>query len=211
MKIVNFALIISFLCISHVTLKADVDDFCAYPHASISKFCKKTVGNSIEDAVLYCSTERMMGSSQVQFDWPIDTHDFWISSLFGPRTHRGVTKPHMGIDMAAAKGTAVKSAAPGKVIRPYKEGDESGKGYGNVIEVLHKGGFVTRYAHLDEILVDYGDMVGRGDIIGTVGATGNVHGKGDPSHLHFEIIHKSGQRRDPLKYLYCTDVAFAKP
>lgn len=211
MKIVNFALIVSFLCISQVVLSAELDDFCAYPHASISKFCKKTVGSSIEDAILYCRTEKIMGSSQVQFDWPINTHDFWISSLFGQRTHRGVTKPHMGIDMAAVKGTAVKAAAPGKVIRAEKEGDSSGKGYGNVIEILHKGGFVTRYGHLHDIVVQKGDMVSRGEMIGTVGATGNVRGKGDPSHLHFEIIDKSGQRHNPLKYLYCADVAFAKP
>ena len=113
---------------------------------------------------------------------------------------------HKGIDMAAPTGTSVRSAAPGKVLRA----EHDVAGYGSVIEILHKGGMVTRYAHLDQFLVQKGQKVARAEQIATVGSTGNARGSSDPSHLHFEILDQYNQQVDPLLYLYCSEVAFQK-
>jgi murein DD-endopeptidase MepM/ murein hydrolase activator NlpD len=207
MKISNIALytFIRILLFSS-SMQADLDHICAYSNESVVKFRKKSVGKSIKEAIEYCVSENMLGSGKVYFAWPVDLCDFWVSSLFGPRTHHGVTKHHGGVDMAALSGTVVKSAAAGKVIKT----EQGASGYGNVIEILHKTGMVTRYGHLDEIRVEESDKVVTGQMIGTVGATGNVRGTNDPSHLHFEILDKHGKRVDPLKHLYCSEVAFKK-
>ena len=119
------------------------------------------------------------------FSWPIDRSQFWLSSLFGPRKikHRG-WKFHYGIDMAAVRGTAVYAAATGIVLESHFH-----KGYGNCIIVAHNKKYKTRYAHLDKRKVKVGQKVERGQVIGTVGATGAVFSKygRDASHLHFEV------------------------
>lgn len=201
-KISLYAFIRMLLLFSNT--QADLDHICAHSNESVAKFRKKSVGTSTEEAVQYCVAQNLIGPGKVYFDWPVDLCEFWVSSLFGPRTHRGVTKHHGGVDMASYQGTTVKASAPGKVIKA--EGGVAG--YGNVIEILHKAGMVTRYGHLDEIMVQAGDKVARGEMIGTVGATGNARGKSDPSHLHFEILNKDGKRVNPLDYLYCSEVAF---
>ncbi len=185
------------------TMQADLNHICAYSNESVAKFRKKSVGASTKEAVEYCVAQNLIGAGKVYFDWPVDLCKFWVSSLFGLRTHRGITKHHGGIDLASYQGTDVKAAAPGKVIKA----DGGIAGYGNVVEILHKTGMVTRYAHLDEIMVQAGEKVARGETVGTVGATGNTRGKNDPSHLHFEIL-KEGKRVNPLEYLYCSEVAF---
>lgn len=79
--------------------------------------------------------------------------------------------------------------------------------YGNMIEIEHGGGkIITRYAHLDKMLVSVGQKVSVGQIIGKVGSTGNVRGA-DPSHLHFELFY-NGTRMDPLKYLYSAEINY---
>jgi murein DD-endopeptidase MepM/ murein hydrolase activator NlpD len=205
MKISNISIYVFIRTLLFFSMaQADLDHICAYTNESVVKFRNRSVGSSIHDAVEYCQSENMLGSGKVYFAWPVDLCDFWVSSLFGPRTHHGVTKHHGGVDMAAASGTQVKSAAAGKVIKT----EEGAPGYGNVIEILHKMGMVTRYGHLDEIMVAEGDKVVTGEMIGTVGSSGNVRGKNDPSHLHFEILDKNGKRVNPLKHLYCSEVAF---
>lgn len=199
MKILNFAL---FIFLSMISVLIIPQDHCMYPNESVSKFCRKTIGNSAAEAVRICTAEKLFG---MIFEWPIEHSDFWVSSLFGPRVHKGITKHHGGIDLAAVTGTAIKASGDGKVIRS----DGDAPGYGNVVEILHKGGLVTRYGHMQDILVRKGDRVNRGDMIGTVGSTGNVRGQRDASHLHFEII-KDGKRIDPLKHLYCSGVSFQK-
>lgn len=176
---------------------------CAYSNESVVKFRKNLVGENPREALRICMADKIVGKNSIFFEWPVDLCDFWVSSLFGPRTHRGVTKMHEGVDLAAFKGTAVKAAASGVVVRA----DSNVPGYGTLVEISHSKGFKTRYGHLDEILIQVGDKINRGDLIGTVGATGRVRGKKDPSHLHFEILHH-GTKVNPLKYLYCGEVAF---
>ncbi len=84
-----------------------------------------------------------------------------------------------GINIKAPKGTGVRAAENGTVVYSGNEID----GYGNLVLVRHSGGYVTAYAHLDKMLAKKGDVVRRGQTLGTVGATGHV----DSPQLHFEI------------------------
>ena len=130
------------------------------------------------------------------FSWPIDPSRFWLSSMFGPRKNPRGWKFHQGIDMAAIRGTPVKSVAPGEVMEARVD-----PGYGKTILLSHGNQYQTRYAHLDKILVSVGQYVERGTVIGRVGATGNVRSMGfDGSHLHFEV-HSGGRRVNPLYLL----------
>jgi murein DD-endopeptidase MepM/ murein hydrolase activator NlpD len=112
-----------------------------------------------------------------------------VTSYFGARRWGG--RIHVGLDIAAPLGTAVRAPADGVVIvaGPYPY-------YGQVIFLDHGGGFTTRYGHLSAAGVKKGDRVERGDIIGRVGATGLATG----SHLHYEV-RINGVPVDPYNYL----------
>ncbi|MEX0849712.1 MAG: M23 family metallopeptidase [Candidatus Dependentiae bacterium] len=131
----------------------------------------------------------------IDFIWPIEKQKFWLSSYFGMRKlPSGRKQFHNGIDMAALKGTRVKSAASGIVERAY----EDPVGYGKTIIIKHNKIYKTRYAHLDKMLVTQGQSVKQGQLIGHVGSTGNVRKTGrDASHLHFEV-YSHEKRVNPL-------------
>ena len=117
-------------------------------------------------------------------------------SGFGVRInpfHKGKYS-HQGLDLAAPRGTAVYATAPGKVIRINRSSLQAG--YGNYIEVDHGNGFVTRYAHLEDILVKTGQQVTKDEQIGLVGSTG---GSIVP-HIHYEIIQRD-ENVDPMIYM----------
>jgi murein DD-endopeptidase MepM/ murein hydrolase activator NlpD len=88
-----------------------------------------------------------------------------------------------GVNIAAPKGTAVRAAQDGEVV--YS--GSALQGYGNLILVRHKNGWVTAYAHLDRILAKRGARVVRGETIGAVGTTGGV----SAPQLHFEMRRKN--------------------
>lgn len=102
-----------------------------------------------------------------------------ITSEFGERevTSKVMSSDHKGIDIAANKGTKIKSSITGKV-----EEASSNSQYGNFIKIK-KDNILTVYAHCDTLKVSKGDKVKKGDVIATVGSTGNSTGP----HLHFEI------------------------
>lgn len=103
-----------------------------------------------------------------------------ISSPFGnrrdPFTRRLALHP--GIDFPDPRGTIVHAAADGKVIYAAWM-----SGYGNLVEIDHGNGYVSRYGHLSAFLVQPGDEVEAGDPVGKVGSTGRSTGP----HVHFEL------------------------
>ena len=94
---------------------------------------------------------------------------------------------HSGIDLAAARGTPVRATLPGIVTVVV-----SATGYGLHAVIDHGGGLSSLYGHLDTVLVYSGDIVIAGQVIGTVGSSGNATGP----HLHFEI-RRDGIAEDP--------------
>jgi hypothetical protein len=109
--------------------------------------------------------------------------DYRVSSGFGIRNDpfTGGLAMHEGLDFTAMSGTPVVATAKGTVTRSGWD-----FGYGNVVEVQHAEGFATRYAHLSKRLVQVGDVVERGGVLGEVGSTGRSTGP----HLHYEVFNK---------------------
>jgi len=114
----------------------------------------------------------------------------YISSSFNPRRKHPVTgriKAHRGIDYAAKTGTPVVASGDGKVIKA---------GYtrfnGNYVIIQHRSKYQTKYLHLHKRKVKKGQKVKQGQLIGTVGATGQVTG----AHLHYEFL-VNGVHRNP--------------
>lgn len=122
--------------------------------------------------------------------WPVRG---MLSSGFGVRISPFTdTKVfHQGLDILAPSGTAVQAAAGGRVVR---SGYESL--FGNVVVVEHGQGYRTLYAHMAERAVSAGDIIERGDTLGTVGVTGRTTGP----HLHFEV-HANGLPVNPTRFL----------
>ena len=112
------------------------------------------------------------------FSWPLEKERFWISSYFGNRRGR----MHYGLDLAAHAGTPIYASEDGKVVFV---GD--GGPYGNMVLMEHDEKYKTRYAHMQDMHVQVGDDIKKGDVIGTVGNTGHVMGK-NGNHLHFEVL-----------------------
>lgn len=110
-----------------------------------------------------------------------------LTSRFGTRWGRS----HTGIDVASPVGTDIKAADKGEVIfAGWKSG------YGKLVIVKHEDGIETYYAHCDELKVKVGESVSKGQLLATVGKTGQVTGP----NLHFEV-RKNGKALDPLKYV----------
>ena len=124
--------------------------------------------------------------SSSKFSWPVRGK---IVSGYGAK---GNGLFNDGINIASAKGTAVKSAENGVVAYAGNEV----KGMGNLIIVQHSDGWMTVYAHMNEMLVKRGVKVDVGQKIGTVGKTGKV----DEPQLHFEI-RKGTKAYNPTQYL----------
>ena len=117
-----------------------------------------------------------------------------ITSDFGARVDPvyGVQAYHEGIDIADDYGTQVVATAAGTVIFA---GPTDG-GYGNLVEIDHGNGIVTRYGHNSVVLVSPGQQVRQGDVISLMGSTGKSTG----SHLHYEVD-VNGTPVDPIVFL----------
>ena len=155
------------------------------------------VAARVERLARRIETARALGFALVQrpaparLRWPVEQAG--LSSTFGMRVHPidGKRRLHQGIDLAAAAGKVVSSAAPGWVVRTGWAG-----GYGLIVEVRHPGDLTTRYSHLSAILCSPGDAVSAGQPLGLVGRTGLATGP----HLHFEVW-RGGEASDPLPWL----------
>jgi murein DD-endopeptidase MepM/ murein hydrolase activator NlpD len=119
--------------------------------------------------------------------------DGFISSFFGRRVDpfSGYTAFHSGVDFAGAPGAQVVAVATGVVTW-------SGErfGYGNLVEVNHGNGYLTRYAHNSANLVKVGDTVQKGQVLSLIGSTGHSTGP----HVHFEVLH-DGSPVDPMAFI----------
>lgn len=125
-------------------------------------------------------------NSGIDLVWPVQGP---ILSSYGPK---GQGLSNDGMNISAPKGAPVVAAASGIVVY---SGNEI-KGFGNLVLIRHQGGIVTAYAHLDRSMVNKDTVVAQGDMIGTVGKTGNVASP----QLHFEV-RKSNKPVNPEDYL----------
>lgn len=129
-----------------------------------------------------------------KFGLPCKLTGQYISSGYGYRKVNGSGPFHHAIDITgpgANKRPPIFASADGKVIAAAF-GDESSS-YGNAIRILHKDGYVTKYAHLARIMVTVGQEVKAGEQIAEMGNTGHVVGANGGHHLHFEIRKPPGK------------------
>jgi murein DD-endopeptidase MepM/ murein hydrolase activator NlpD len=123
--------------------------------------------------------------------WPVRG---WVTSGFGYRVSpfTNMKEVHDGIDVATRMNAPVISPADGIIVRVGND-----ISYGNILEIDHGYGVVTRYGHNSRILVNMGDMVKRGQVVAEVGNTGRSTGP----HLHYEVFMK-GIPVNPLNYIF---------
>ena len=117
----------------------------------------------------------------------------WMSSPFGKRVDpiSGKNAWHSGVEFAGRDGSDVIAVASGVVTFA---GERSG--YGKMVEISHANGYLTRYAHHKGLLVESGDVVKKGEVIGVMGSSGRSTGP----HVHFEVL-KHGRPVDPARYV----------
>ena len=117
----------------------------------------------------------------------------WISAAYGYRADpfTGQRNFHPAVDISTRKGQPVVATATGRVVSASRNG-----AFGNLVEIDHGFGLTTRYGHLSEFAVGVGDTVLRGDVIGSVGATGRATGY----HVHYEVW-ADGRSINPVRLL----------
>lgn len=123
--------------------------------------------------------------------WPVKRG--WVSSPYGRRVDpiTGRMTWHTGMDVAGRRGSDVVAIAAGVVVFAGRRDN-----YGNLVEVDHGDGYVTRYAHQQNLRVKAGDIVKRGDALGTLGSTGRSTGP----HVHIEVL-RNGRHVNPGGYV----------
>lgn len=136
-------------------------------------------------------TDRQADAAAIPTGMPVK--DGYITSAFGERIDPFTGRPsfHPGLDIGAFAGERVHAVAAGVVTyagtRP---------GYGEVVEIDHGDGYMTRYAHNSKLLAYVGEHVHAGEVISDAGSTGRSTG----THVHFEVWH-DGKLVNPLAYV----------
>jgi murein DD-endopeptidase MepM/ murein hydrolase activator NlpD len=130
--------------------------------------------------------------------WPVDG---WVSAGYGYRSDpfTGRRDHHPAIDISTRPGEPVYATATGLVVEARRNG-----AYGNLVEISHGFGLLTRYGHLSTFAVRAGDTVERGMLIGYAGATGRATG----NHVHYEVW-VNGRTVNPLRLISPTDTLAA--
>lgn len=148
---------------------------------------------SFDEVKIYSSRAGDMASC-IPSIYPVNPKNVQITSPFGARFHpiRQEIVFHEGVDLAGPAGQPVYATGDGVV----ESTEINFSGYGNVIIIDHGFGYKTRYAHLQEIKVTAGQVVIRGDRIGTLGSSGLSTGP----HLHYEVLYR-GTQINPWNFL----------
>lgn len=142
-------------------------------------------------AIDYLLEQKRNKQAALPHAWP--SEGGWLSSPFGMRRDPFTGEPerHPGVDIANRFGAPILAASRGIVVFAGKT-----RGYGNMVEIDHGYGYMTRYGHMSHILVHVGDVVKGNQVIGRVGSTGRSTGP----HLHYEV-HHYGRLINPEKFL----------
>ena len=153
---------------------------------AVSKLYVKPI---VVNTMKYASTGYANTSQTVNTGKKISIGVNLIRPVSGTIRGRGT---HTGLDIAASRGTPIKAAAAGTVTYSGTKGS-----YGNLVIITHADGTQTYYAHCNTLNVTAGQKVSQGQLIATVGSTGNSTGP----HLHLEI-RVNGVAQNPQNYLY---------
>ncbi len=156
-------------------------------HLSDTPVSKSKVGEGIMETALFTGSEFMgdghpaakQASGLSGAEGP-DLGDYFAMPAKG--FNWGKLHPHNAVDIASDCGTEIRASAEG-MVNETSLGLWNG-GYGHYILISHPNGTKTRYAHLNKVLVSVGQRVKKGELIGTMGETGNATG----CHVHFEVI-----------------------
>ncbi len=178
----------SFLGLDHAELMADAA-------RKVDVLTRKAYVQSVSfDEVMVYSSRAGDMASCIPSIYPVNPKTVTLTSPFGARFHpvRKTIIFHEGVDLAGPAGQPVYATGDGVV----ESTQINFSGYGNVIVIDHGFGYKTRYAHLKEIKVTAGQVVIRGDKIGTLGNSGLSTGP----HLHYEVIYR-GTQINPWNYL----------
>ncbi|MBQ9742273.1 MAG: peptidoglycan DD-metalloendopeptidase family protein [Ruminococcus sp.] len=151
-------------------------------------FSSETVITEAVDEVVVVGTQESYQPTG-DFIWPVP-YTSNVTSHYKWRWGR----MHNGIDIADSGCYGVDIVASDAGTVEWAGWDSSG--YGNYVIIDHGNGYKTLYGHCCEVYVSIGDKVNQGDVVGAMGATGNVTG----THLHFEII-ENGVKVDPYPYI----------
>lgn len=143
------------------------------------------------DALQYLMLNRQMDDDLTPSGWPVNKG--WISSRYGERTDpfTGQKARHEGLDFVGPRGSDVLSVAAGVVVWA-----DARSGYGQVVEIDHGNGYVTRYAHCDSVEVEPGTQVSAGQLIAKLGKTGRA----STPHVHFEVL-QNGAPINPANFV----------
>ena len=138
----------------------------------------------------YENNSNASGAYNGSFIWPVDST--YITSRYGERSAptAGASTNHKALDIGAKSGDPIYAAADGQVANAtYNDG------LGYYVSIEHDGETATRYSHMTNFIVQPGEYVKQGQIIGYVGESGIATG----SHLDYAVI-KNGQQVDPMQY-----------
>ena len=187
-----FTQILLSACVSESSLNGNPSTASAYLDASEEREPQSIDSldpNEVQElSNIDTNYSRISSFGTNQIIWPTNGV---LTSLFGIRTLRRVTKIHTGIDIGAPKGTRIYAAADGRIAFAGRK-----RGYGYCIIINHDASHQTLYAHMSRVLVKRGQLVKRNKIIGRVGKSGKVTG----ANLHFET-RVNGIAMNPLLFL----------
>ncbi|MFI3618573.1 peptidoglycan DD-metalloendopeptidase family protein [Enterococcus avium] len=177
---------------SNAATYQEATKFLTGRYATDTQYNQKLNG-LIETYDLTTYDKEIQGAPVSAAGYKVPLNHYTISSPYG---NRG-SKFHRGLDMAAGQGEPIHASKKGRVTKA-----EYHYSWGNVVVIEHEDGMTTLYAHQQQYIVQIGDQVEQGQIIGYVGSTGNSTG----SHLHFELCKDNslsqGMLLDPQSVLF---------